>query len=184
FLAGTLSGPASDAFHAHLLSCSHCQAFLDQHTDNAELRRWAARARELPPELEEELLRSLRRLHNLPMSPSEADTVPPEVSNTRPMLGVPRRPGDLGALGPYRLEAEVGRGGMGIVYRAFDEALQRTVAVKVLRPELDDPAARARLVREARLAARFRHDHVVAVHAVFDPGEGLPYLVMEYVPGP
>jgi serine/threonine protein kinase len=73
---------------------------------------------------------------------------------------------------------------MGIVFRAFDETLQRVVAVKVLRPEQDDPAARARLVREAQLAARFRHDHVVAVHAVVDPPEGLPYLVMEYVPGP
>jgi tetratricopeptide (TPR) repeat protein/tRNA A-37 threonylcarbamoyl transferase component Bud32 len=73
---------------------------------------------------------------------------------------------------------------MGIVFRAFDPALRRRVAVKVLRPDLAHPRARRRLVREARVAAQFRHDHLVAVYAVVDPAEGLPYLVMEYLDGP
>jgi tetratricopeptide (TPR) repeat protein len=90
---------------------------------------------------------------------------------------------DLGQLGPYRLLSELGRGGMGIVYRAFDEALGRVVAVKVLRPDQAEPADRHRLVREAQHASRFQNDHVVTIHAVVDPPDGLPYLVMEHVPG-
>jgi tetratricopeptide (TPR) repeat protein len=101
-----------------------------------------------------------------------------------PFLAPPRRPGDLGCLGPYPVEAELGRGGMGIVLRAFDEALGRTVALKVLRPELDNAPARARFVREARAAAQVKHDNVVGVYAVANPADGLPYFTMEYLAGP
>ena len=72
---------------------------------------------------------------------------------------------------------------MGIVYRAWDEPLRRVVALKVLRPEHAEATDRLRLVQEAQLAARFQNDHVVTIHAVVDPVGGLPYLVMEYVPG-
>ncbi len=73
---------------------------------------------------------------------------------------------------------------MGIVYRAWDEPLRRVVALKVLRPEHAGAADRLRLVREAQLASRFQNDHAVTIHAVVDPPDGLPYLVMEYVSGP
>jgi len=80
---------------------------------------------------------------------------------------------------------ELGRGGMGIVYRALDESLGRLVALKVIRPErAGEEGDRARFMREAQLAARFRNDHVVAVHSVGDQPGGSPYLVMEYVDGP
>ena len=79
---------------------------------------------------------------------------------------------------------ELGRGGMGIVYRAWDLSLDRLVAVKVLRPEQSHETDRLRLIREARITAQFRHDHAVMVHAVADPDDGPPYLVMEYVMGP
>ena len=90
---------------------------------------------------------------------------------------------DIGRVGSFRLLDELGRGGMGIVYRAWDEPLRRIVAVKVLRPEHAGPADRLRLVREAQLASRFQDDHAVTIHAVVDPPDGLPYLVMEYVQG-
>ena len=92
--------------------------------------------------------------------------------------------GDVGRIGPFRLLSELGRGGMGIVYRGWDEPLSRVVAIKVLRPEHAEAADRYRLVREAQLAARFQNDHAVMIHSVVDPPDGLPYLVMEYVPGP
>ena len=91
---------------------------------------------------------------------------------------------DIGRIGPFRLLDELGRGGMGIVYRAWDEPLRRVVAVKVLRPEHAGAADRLRLVREAQLASRFQNDHAVTIHAVVDPPDGLAYLVMEYVQGP
>jgi tetratricopeptide (TPR) repeat protein len=89
----------------------------------------------------------------------------------------------------YQLEAELGRGGMGRVYRAHDTLLDRDVAVKVLSaPELG-AEGRARLLREARAAAGLNHANIVTVHDVGEAdvapsGDGLPFIVMELVAGP
>ncbi|MEW2519745.1 serine/threonine-protein kinase [Actinacidiphila alni] len=89
--------------------------------------------------------------------------------------------------GRYRLRERIGRGGMGTVWRAEDELLGRQVAVKKLHPPqphmLDDELATLfeRTRREARAAARISHPNVVVVHDVVDD-EGLPSIVMEYVP--
>src|SRR5439155_6651537 len=85
--------------------------------------------------------------------------------------------------GRYRIERELGRGGMAGVYLARDEELHRPVAVKVLAEHLgDDETFRARFLREARLAGRLSHPNVVQV---YDAGEtdGRPFIVMEYVAG-
>ncbi|MFI5301144.1 MAG: serine/threonine-protein kinase, partial [Polyangiales bacterium] len=85
--------------------------------------------------------------------------------------------------GRYRLEALLGQGGMGQVFRAYDEVLKRRVAIKLL---LDDGAlgteGKARLLREAQAAASL--DHPYAVH-VYDVGEhdGVPFIAMELVEG-
>ncbi|MFC9590263.1 protein kinase [Streptomyces sp. NPDC056944] len=97
--------------------------------------------------------------------------------------------GENGRLaGRYRIVRQLGRGGMGVVWRAVDEVLGREVAVKELRtytdaaaPELAD--LRLRMTREARAAARVRHPGVVAVHDVTEH-EGRPVIVMELVDGP
>ena len=82
-------------------------------------------------------------------------------------------------LGDCRVRAEIGRGGMGIVYEAFQESLGRKVAVKTLSPALAaDPLARKRFLREAKAAAAVVHPHVVTIHAVAEE-HGTPYLVME-----
>jgi serine/threonine protein kinase len=85
--------------------------------------------------------------------------------------------------GRYRVERELGHGGMATVYLARDEELERPVAVKLMLEHLaGDEAFRARFVREARLAGRLSHPNVVRV---YDAGEtdGRPFIVMEYVPG-
>jgi tetratricopeptide (TPR) repeat protein len=83
--------------------------------------------------------------------------------------------------GRYRLDSLIGRGGMGVVYRATDLELHRRVAVKVISENSSDDA-RERLIREARAAAALNHPHIVSV---YDVGEanGLPFFVMELIEG-
>jgi serine/threonine protein kinase len=87
------------------------------------------------------------------------------------------------AAGRYRIERELGHGGMATVHLAHDEELDRPVALKLLPEHLaGDDAFRARILREARLAGQLSHPNVVRV---YDAGEadGRPFIVMEYVPG-
>jgi hypothetical protein len=116
-------------------------------------------------------------------SPEPAPT-PEEVSLD--FLTAAEDPKYLGRLdNHFEVEAVVGRGGMGIVMRALDPCLQRTVALKVLDPMLArNELARTRFCREARAAASVTHENVVAVHQVdIDEEKDLPYLVMQYVSG-
>ncbi len=93
-------------------------------------------------------------------------------------------PDSIGKIALYEVSAVIGRGGNGLVLKALDPALNRHVAVKVLAPNLaTNAAARRRFAREARAAAAVTHENVVAIHAVDAAPNGLPYLVMSYVPG-
>ncbi|HWH44154.1 MAG TPA: protein kinase [Thermoleophilaceae bacterium] len=85
--------------------------------------------------------------------------------------------------GRFRLEERIGTGGMSTVYRAFDETLERSVAIKILHADISEDADQLeRFRREARAAARLAHPHVVTV---IDAGEddGHPYIVFEHVDG-
>ncbi|MGH7211123.1 MAG: serine/threonine-protein kinase, partial [Acetobacteraceae bacterium] len=97
-------------------------------------------------------------------------------------LAPPTRPDSLGRIGHYEVLQILGRGGFGIVFRAFDEMLQRVVALKVMAPQLAATSpARKRFLREARSSAQVRHENVVQVYEVAE--QPLPYLVMEFIPG-
>jgi serine/threonine protein kinase len=83
----------------------------------------------------------------------------------------------------YRIEALIGRGGMGVVYRAYDPRLKRNVALKLVAPELAaDERFRERFLAESELAASLEHPNVVPIH---DAGEveGQLVLAMRYVEG-
>lgn len=98
-------------------------------------------------------------------------------------LEPPKRAGSLGRVEDYEILNIVGRGGMGIVARAFDESLHRNVAIKVMSDRLiSSDRARKRFFREARAAASISHPNVVTIHAVKERN-GVPYLVMEFVEG-
>ncbi len=92
------------------------------------------------------------------------------------------RPDSLGRIGHYEALEVLGRGGFGVVFRAFDDVLQRVVALKVLAPAVAATSpARKRFLREARSSAKVRHENVVQVYDVAELP--LPYIVMEFIPG-
>ena len=83
----------------------------------------------------------------------------------------------------YRIDSRVGRGGMGVVYRATDLTLDRPVALKVLTEDLaDDEGFRRRFVTESKLAASLDHPNVLPIHAAGEH-EGVLYIAMRLVPG-
>lgn len=83
----------------------------------------------------------------------------------------------------YELDCEIGRGGMGIVYRAKDRRLKRVVAIKVLPPELAFRSEiKVRFLREAETAAQLNHPNIVDIYSV-DELQGLVFFVMAYIPG-
>jgi serine/threonine protein kinase/Tol biopolymer transport system component len=87
------------------------------------------------------------------------------------------------SLSHYRLDEQIGRGGMGVVYLAFDQRLDRRVAVKVMASEMaDDPSFRERFQREARMAAAIDHPNIIPIYDTGEEGSVL-FLVMRYLQG-
>jgi Protein kinase domain len=157
--------PAAEltALEEHLENCTLCRAELDLLVSGD---RWARAAR-----------RYLNEEATGFQDPDASD------AGRLTFLAPSDWPDSMGRIGTYEVKGVLGRGGMGVVLKAFDPALSRNVAIKVLSAPLATcGAARRRFLREARAAAAVAHEHVVAVHAVVETA-GLPFLVMEYVPG-
>jgi serine/threonine-protein kinase len=113
-------------------------------------------------------------------SPEQASALSPSLGQTQAALEQ-LRPGQM--LGQYRIVEQLGAGGMGLVFKAVHATMQRTVALKVIAPQLtQDAQVRARFQREVRSAARLNHPNVVVAHDAAEAA-GLWFLVMEYVPG-
>ncbi|WP_437532528.1 protein kinase [Sorangium sp. So ce726] len=101
----------------------------------------------------------------------------PKASSTDPLIGKV-------VAGRYRLEARLGEGGMGVVYRARHVLIDRVVALKLIRPDLrGETHLRAWMLREARAANRVDHAHIIDIHDIGETEEGELYLVMEYLVG-
>jgi serine/threonine-protein kinase len=104
-------------------------------------------------------------------------SIPPKTASADPMIGKV-------VAGRYRLEARVGEGGMGVVYRARHVLIDRVVALKLIRPDLrGETHLRAWMLREARAANRVDHAHIIDIHDIGETEEGELYLVMEYLVG-
>src|SRR5690349_21232129 len=83
----------------------------------------------------------------------------------------------------YTLRREIGRGGMGVIWEAFDQVLRRPVALKVMTPEhVTSDSARRRFEREATAIARLQNEHIVQIHD-YGIDEDCPYIVMELLEG-
>jgi predicted Ser/Thr protein kinase len=203
-LLGRVSPPELEHLDEHVLHCERCAAALNGlWVDDPLLQslRGAQAAAALDPAAQA----LIERLSHLPAvaagasaSPTlgvEALTTPPEQvapcdgtpaapgPTEYPFLRPSQGPGELGRLGGYRVVKQLGRGGMGDVFLAEDLQLERTVALKVMRPEVAvHPEARQRFLREARAAARVKDDHVVAIYNVGEDNSA-PFLIMEYLQG-
>jgi len=105
--------------------------------------------------------------------------------NWRILLDLPMAPDTRplpSHIGRFRVEELLGSGGMGDVYRAIDPTLQRMVAVKTVRPNIEKPEYLTRLYREAQACARLQHPHIVTVHEAGEV-DGVVYIAMEYLKG-
>src|SRR5688500_2291806 len=107
------------------------------------------------------------------------DKIYKPLSQTRPTTSVPGEPLRIGR---YIIERRLGEGGMGVVYAARDDRLQRTTAVKTLSSIADDDTARERLRREARAAASVNHPNICQIYEVGDD-DGRVFIAMELLDG-
>src|SRR5262249_15429677 len=174
-LGDRLPAEARQALESHLLSCPGCRDRLD---DLAGGAGWWAEVRQN--------LADAGASSDCPTSDQAVS--PGAAAGDLGFLKPSDDPTSLGRLGSYEVREVLGHGGMGVVLRAFDPALHRPVAIKVLAAQYAvHGTARRRFAREARAAAAVAHRHVVAAHAVavyaVDAEATPPYLVMALVAG-
>ncbi len=156
------------------------------HLDVCERCRYELESRAAEPASWDEARAYLTRRRDEPAADDDGGSPanrPLQIQHVLDALAPTDDPQMLGRLGGYEVSGVVGTGGMGVVLKAHDNSLDRTVAIKVLAPHLaSSGAARKRFSREAKAAAAVLHPNVMAIHSVSN-GESLPYLVMPYVRG-
>ena len=180
FAVGELTGEHETRICSHVDSCSDCQSHL------ATLNAGSGQFRDLDSGATIQDSNSLKRLlESLKQERADSSAVPRQsrFTDLTPWLNLADPAGGVGRVAEFDLRECVGRGGMGVVFRAFDSRLQRQVALKFMNPGLlANATAAERFLREARAAASINHPNVVTVHGAGQVRE-LPYLVMEYVAG-
>ena len=176
---GSLSDAEADDLQLHIESCQTCQAAIQDLVADGSF--WKSVGEHLGTEQSSgpELERVMEELRQ--QSPEEAEQIGEAIELKLSFIEPPVEPGTIGRLEHYDILRVAGRGGMGIVVKAFDRSLRRVVAIKLLAPHLaGNGQARQRFVREGRAAAGICHEHVITIHAV---EENPPYLVMQFVQG-
>ena len=171
FLQQKLSDDEQAAFESHLTECDDCCRRLEATAASEDVWR--------------DVQSSLRAEHDDSALDSAAGE---EFSSSQATILNLLAPTDddrmIGRWGTYEVLGVVGSGGMGVVLKAFDAALNRYVAIKILAPHLGTSgAAIRRFSREGKAAAAVVHDNVIEIYGVSEAA-GLPYLVMPYVRGP
>lgn len=173
YLDGNLTGHEERKIEGHLDDCENCRQQIDKLAATPD--SWNAVRSFLPDDDRDRV--------SVTSVDGAAAGITPQISQVLDILQPTDDPTMLGRLGGYEVSGVVGAGGMGVVLKAFDRPLDRTVAIKVLAPHLaTSGAARQRFSREARAAAAVLHPNVIAIHGVSTDGV-LPFLVMPYVGG-
>jgi len=162
FVDGSLAADAQQALASHVDGCEACQVVL------SDLARLRSHVSAVGTEASD--------ASRVRAQAADASRAEPE-----PALDVADAP-DATSVGRYTIESTLGRGGMGVVHRAWDPVLARRVALKLIRKDRSDASSGDRLLREARAMAAVSHPHVVQV---YDAGvhDGQVYIAMELVDG-
>lgn len=159
---------------------------IETHVDDCERCRQMLTAVESDSQWQEEIFPVLRMREDLNFQRAESSDAEYEsqtLASVLRLLGPSDDPHMLGRIGSYEIVSVIGRGGMGVVFKAFDGALNRFVAIKMLLPHLAaSGAARKRFAREGRAAAAVIDDNVMPIYKV-DQWQGNPYLVTQYSRG-
>ena len=178
-----LRGTATDALQRqieeHLGACGKCQSFLEELSGSRAFEGTSLGAIEDYSNPHVEKLAEIFKTQGRFVL-DDSDLVAAEALQFLTPLPTAA---SLGELGSYEIIEEVARGGMGVVLKAFDPHLERTVAIKVLAPALvGNSEAYERFMCEARAVAALDHDNILPIHAV-EPEKPLPYLVVPFVDG-
>jgi serine/threonine protein kinase len=182
-LADAPPDPDQAELLAHVGACAACQRLLDQLAGANPTVLAVASTLHQDAYLEEPTLRRVLDDLGSDSAPTRLHPLEHEATWLEQLLEPAASSDNLGQLADYEVTEVLGRGGMGLVLKAFDRGLKRPVAIKVLARDLaGDPVARQRFAREAQAAAGVRHEQVITIHAVGEV-RGLPYFVMEYVEG-
>lgn len=190
--AGDDSDPQQVLNQQHLEQCAACRDTLEMLAGGTlwcdEVQAWLDPTDDPGPQLDSFVQRVTASVCALAIGTDSGVAHDPlcehEIKQLQHLLSPASHPELLGRLGRYELEQLVGRGGMGLVFRAWDSELHRVVAVKTLAVHLIPRAtARERFIREARASAGLVHAHIVPVHDVITEG-AVPALVMQFIPGP
>jgi serine/threonine-protein kinase len=156
----------------HVTGCERCRATLESASSDSQWTNEIQPALRTPggpvPELEE---------------CEEIGVDSPRYDSVLRLLGPTDDPNMLGRIGTYEIVGVIGRGGMGVVFKAFDPTLNRFVAIKMLLPHLaESGAARKRFAREGQAAAAVVDDHVLPIYSVAE-WQGVPYIVTQFLRG-
>lgn len=187
-LAGLLpiEGAEVRQLEEHLTTCPRCGRLADKAKDEND-PLLAALARKARPDPEPEAVtRLVSRLKSyfapVPRPPADRHVNGEGESETLNFLAPPQGADEIGRLGSYRVLEVLGRGGMGIVFRAEETELKRSVALKVLKRSFSAQGAAGEFIlREAQAAARLEHPHIVPIYRV--GMEPVPFLSMQLLKG-
>ena len=181
-LAGDLSEADEFEYVRHLDDCAQCRSGLAE--DAGDNQTWQAARQLLGDSSEVVHWSSTAAVQETAIQFNRESTTPAASTGLElAFLSPTDDPAFIGRIGGYEISGVIGRGGMGVVFKASDRSLNRNVAVKVLDPSLASiGTARQRFAREARAMAAISHEHVVPIYCV-DEHQGLPYFAMEYVAG-
>jgi serine/threonine protein kinase len=178
FLRGGLTSSEEESLQHHLNDCVACRQLLS--SSAADEAAWAEAQQFFSSEaLDNALCLGEAQLRGAHGTNAEHAEEPESIESLLKLLGPTDDPRMLGRIGPYEIVGVLGRGGMGVVFKAYEPSLNRYVAIKLLLPHLAaSGAARMRFAREGRAAAAVIDDNVLPIFSVSE-WQGTPYLVTQ-----